>query len=63
MAHLLRYKKQYYQVNTLKWKVGYLDEKLSVTKAKMSHMEIDTQQQKEKPSEFIQGCAAEHSTK
>jgi hypothetical protein len=40
-----------------------VDKELSVTKTKMSRMEIDTQQEKEKPSEFIQGNAAEHNTK
>ena len=47
----------------LKRKVGYLDEELSVTKTKMSRMEIDTQQERENTSEFIQGNAAEHDTK
>jgi hypothetical protein len=32
----------------LKRKVGYLDEELSMTKAKMSRMEIDTQQQQQR---------------
>jgi hypothetical protein len=50
------------QVTTLKRKVGYLDETLSVTKAKMSRMEIDIRQQRDKASEFIQGSAAEKST-
>ena len=40
-----------------------MDEELSVTKIKMSRMEIDTQEEKEKGSEFIQGHAAEHNTK
>ena len=50
------------KVTTLKRKVGYVDEELSVTKTKMSRMEIDTQQEKEKASESIQGNAAEHKT-
>ena len=47
------------QVTTLKRKVGYLNEELSVTKAKMSRMAIDdaTQQQKEKAEESIQGTS------
>jgi hypothetical protein len=51
------------QVTTLKRKVGYLDEELSVTKAKMSRMDIDTQQQREKASDFIQGRATEQGAK
>lgn len=50
------------QAATLKRKVGYLDEELSVTKAKMSRMEIDTRQQSEKASESIQGGATEHAS-
>ena len=48
------------QVTALKWKVGYLNEELSVTKAKMSRMAIDdaTQQQKEKAEESIQGTSS-----
>ena len=48
------------QVTTLKRKVGYLNEELSVTKAKMSRMAIDdaTQQQKEKAEESIQGTSS-----
>ena len=34
------------KVTMLKRKVGYVDEELSVTKTKMSHMEIDTQQER-----------------
>ena len=40
-----------------------MDEELSVTKTKMSRLEIDTQQKKEKASRLIQGNATEHDTK
>lgn len=48
------------QVTALKWKVGYLNEELSVTKAKMSQMAIDdaTQQQKKKAKESNQGTSS-----
>jgi len=51
------------RVTTLKRKVGYLDEELSTTKAKMNRMEIDAQEQREGVSESIQSSAAEHGNK
>ena len=54
----------------LKQKVGYVDKELSVTKTKMSCMEIDTQQEKDTQQETgkaikssIQGNDTEHNTK
>ena len=53
----------------LKQKVGYVDEELSVTKIKMSRMEINTQQGKDTQREkgkaiesSIQGKDTEHDT-
>ena len=55
---------------TLKRKVGYVDKELSVTKTKMSHMEIDTQQERDTQQEkgkaiesSIQGNDTEHNTR
>ena len=54
---------------TLKQKVYYVDEELSVTKTKMSRMDIDMQQEKDTQQEkrkaiksSIQGNDTEHNT-
>ena len=45
VCHLITKPKET-KITTLKQKVGYLDEELSVTKMKMNCMEIDTQEEK-----------------
>ena len=46
----------------LKRKVGYLDEELFITKAKMNCMQIDTQQQEKAISGESKDNAAKYST-
>jgi len=62
MIHRLITKPSETQVTTLKRKVGYLDEELSITKSKMSRMQIDTQQKEKAASgESMQGSATERT--